>query len=155
MAGVADADAGTTVTAKLKRRLALSYCTRGSVRLSVLRSSRLRVTPPPHSTAPVFVVTCMNVLTVSTISVPLVAASGSGGWQPPQPVAWLMPSKLLVTEGARRGAAAGAPGRGPDAGRAGRATRAPCPDSATPRSTGGSAGAPRDPARPPKLTAAA
>jgi hypothetical protein len=119
IAGVADVEAGCTVTERLNRRLALSNCTRGSVRLSVLRSSRLSVTPPLHSTVPVFVVTWMNVLTSSTISVPLVAAFGSGGWQPPQPVAWLMPSKLLLTGGARV-VAARVPGRRPVVGRDGR-----------------------------------
>src|SRR5215472_5737848 len=95
MAGVAELEAGATVTARLKRWCTLSNCTRGSVRLSVLLRSRLRVTPPPHRTVPV----------VSVISAPLVAALGSGTPQLPHPPSWPMPSKLLETGGARCGAA--------------------------------------------------
>ncbi len=106
MAGVAELEAGATVTARLKRWWTLSNCTRGSVRLSVLLRSRLRVTPPPHRTAPVVSVTCMNVLTSSTISVPLVAALGSGGTPHPAHPTSLMPSKLLLTVSASCGATA-------------------------------------------------
>src|SRR6266851_8381350 len=121
MAGVADVEAGATVTARLKRWWTLSNCTRGSVRPSVLLRSRLRVTPPPHRTAPLVSVTWMKVLTSWTISVPLVAAFGSGGTPHPLQPASLMPSKLLETAGARRGAAApGGTLRVPDVGRDGR-----------------------------------
>src|SRR3984893_10351001 len=121
MAGVAELEAGATVTARLKRWWTLSNCTRVSVRLSVLLRSRLRVTPPPHRTAPVVSVTWMKVLTNSTISVPLVAALGSGGTPHPTHPTSLMPSKLLETAGARCGAAAaGGPLRVPDVGRDGR-----------------------------------
>src|SRR6267378_1805759 len=121
MAGVADLEAGATVTARLKRWWTLSNCTRGSVRLSVLLRSRLRVTPPPHRTAPDVSVTWMKVLTSSTISVPLVAAFECGGTPQPLQPASLMPSKLLETAGARRGAAApGGTLRVPDGGRDGR-----------------------------------
>ena len=102
MAGVAELEAGVTVTARLKRWWRLSNCTRGSVRLSVVLRSRLRVTPPPHRMAPLVSVTWMNELTSSTISVPLVAALGSGGT--PHPLhASLRPSKLLEIAGATVG----------------------------------------------------
>src|SRR6478672_2717443 len=121
MAGVADVEAGATVTTRLKRWWMLSNCTRGSVKPSVVLRSRLRVTPPPHRTAPVVSVTWMNVLTSSTISVPLVAALGSGGTPHPLHPASLMPSKVLATAGARCGTAApGGTLRVPDVGRDGR-----------------------------------
>src|ERR1700737_478673 len=109
MAGVAELEAGATVTERLKRWWTLSNCTRGSVRLSVVLRSRLRVTPPPHRTVPLVSVTWMNELTSSTISVPLVAALGSGGT--PHPLhASLRPSKLLETAGRPSGGpAAGGP----------------------------------------------
>ena len=122
IAGVADEPGGIdTVTERLNRRLTLSHWTRGSVRLSVLRSSRSSVTPPPHRTAPLLSVTWMNALTSSTISVPLVAAFGSGGSQPPQTV-WSVPSKLVSTAGATAGRCAPAtnPGRRPTVGLRGR-----------------------------------
>src|SRR5436309_11650611 len=124
MAGVAELEAGVTVTARLKRWWRLSNCTRGSVRLSVVLRSRLRVTPPPHRTAPLVSVTWMNELTRSTISVPLVAAFGSGGT--PHPLhASLRPSKLLETAGATFGAPAlGGTLRAPEVGRDGRRGRA-------------------------------
>src|ERR1700730_7472641 len=124
MAGVAELEAGATVTARLKRWWTLSNCTRGSVRLSVLLRSRLRVTPPPHRTAPVVSVTWMKVLTNSTISVPLVAALGPGATPHPTHPTSLMPSKLLLTVSARWGAAAaGGTSRVPDVGRDGRVGR--------------------------------
>src|SRR5260370_34579989 len=138
MAGVADVEAGATVTARLKRWWTLSNCTRGSVRLSVLLSSRLRVTPPPHRTAPVVSVTWMNVLTSSTISAPLVAALGSGGTPHPPHPASLMASKLLETASSRCGAAAaGGTLRVPDVGRDGRAGRVRRGNSSFLGSTGG------------------
>src|SRR5262245_29621759 len=124
MAGVAELVAGVMVTARLKRWWRLSNWTCGSVRLSVVLRSRLRVTPPPHKTAPLVSVTWMNELTSSTISVPLVAALGSGGTPHPLHDS-LRPSKLLETAGATNGmAAAGGTLRAPVVGRDGRRGRA-------------------------------
>src|SRR5215470_10784508 len=99
----------------------LSNCTRGSVRLSVVLRSRLRVTPPPHRTVPLVSVTWMNELTNSTISVPLVAAFGSGGTPHPLHDS-VRPSKLLEIAGATFGgpAAGGGTLRAPVVGRDGR-----------------------------------
>src|SRR5262245_24817928 len=123
MAGVAELVAGVMVTARLKRWWRLSNWTCGSVRLSVVLRSRLRVTPPPHKTVPLVSVTWMNELTSSTISVPLVAALGSGGTPHPLHDS-LRPSKLLEIAGATDGwAAAGGILRAPDVGRDGRRGR--------------------------------
>src|SRR5256885_13003326 len=103
-AGAADVEAGLMVTTRLNRLFALWAWIRGSVSVSELRSSRLSVTPPPHSTDPrPGLVTWMKVLTSSTVSPPLVAALGSGGTQPEQAWPWLMPSRFRTTAGAANG----------------------------------------------------
>ena len=78
-AGVSLGPGELTVTARLKRWLMLSNCTRGSVRASMVRSRRLRVTGPPHCTAPNRLVTWMRSLTTWTILPAPAAALGSGG----------------------------------------------------------------------------
>src|SRR5579859_7207397 len=68
--------------AKLNLWLTSSNCTRGSVSsASLLLKIRFRSTLPPQSTAPILLVTCMRVLTTSTISPPPTAELASGGPQ--------------------------------------------------------------------------
>ena len=104
IAGVAVPDAGTTVMLKLNRSLTLSYCTRGSDRLSPV--PRKLFNGNEHSVPPNLFMTCMGRLTVSTIWVGPTAAFTSGGWHPPQPAPWAMPSKFATTPGATNGWAA-------------------------------------------------
>src|SRR5262250_481661 len=93
-AGVSPEFTELTVTARLKRWLMLSNCTRGSVRLSEVRSRRLRVTGPPHCTAPTRSVTWMRSLTTWTILPAPAAALGSGGGLVQlEQVSWTTPSK--------------------------------------------------------------
>src|SRR5436305_49234 len=101
IAGVAVPDAGTIVMLKLNRLLTLSYCTRGSDRLSPV--PRKLFNGNEHSVPPNLFMPCIRRLPVSSIWVEPTAALTSGGWQPPQPAPCAMPSKLATTPGATSG----------------------------------------------------
>src|SRR5436305_8377865 len=92
--GTSPDEPGTESITRLNRLLALSYWTRGrdSPLTAPIRPGRLIV----HCTAPLALSTCMARLTVSTTSLPLIAAVTSGVWQfvqsvPPSvsPLGWL------------------------------------------------------------------
>src|SRR4051794_9390924 len=96
---------GIGMTTIENRFATLSYWMWGSEMLALVPRNVL--SPTPHRVPPVLVKTCRRRLTTCAIWLPLTAAFGSGGWQPPQVAfAWVTPAKLAFTvDGATSGPA--------------------------------------------------